>query len=920
MTPQNFDPQIPDPLPPTFEVPTPDIPQASFSLIQEQKNRVNSTQGFYDWLLDLIKKWIPDILGVIVGSLIGLIELIAAWFIKIFFRITRGADFGSDEVVAQVVGGLFGVDVAKAAFTDLTNRDAMTPVANTLIEAMFVGLGARYSGVTALPNNASTANAEKFLSTILKMEIDSYALGLTFELASIGAIDKVGELADNVQRGMGLGRMARRVLQPPVKALVIDPFQKAINQTFLPTLLTAEMDIRQYLRGTIDRTTLDIHMQWKGYSPDKVEALINFHRVHLSFADLFAGIEHGLLQDQPFYDLMQAQGYDHESAALRYNIEIAKQKNTASLALAHKALEEFTHGNISGNELDTYIHASELTPMQQDHLAKLALFTQTTKRAKIPLQQGVQLVEKGIWTIDQWRTNALDHGYSLADVDDLELLLLQKIVDQADAAKKRADAAKAKADSLAARIAKQKAAADKALAEVEEHGVSIARYETLVKDGLRTMADYQHFLALKGIAPDNVAAFAAHLQNVIDAAKLKKAAQPGATGSAKAKGLPISVLEHAVKAGNMTMGEFESRLTTAGVVPADVAVLVELLTEEIAAAKVKADAIAAAHAAALIKHVNLGQEFLAARQGIIGVADFQAWLHSKGFADPDAAILVQELRNKMAADAAALARKKVVAPGGVQKGLTAAQVEQEVRAGLAPMSAYGAALMAAGYDAEAQAGLESLLQARIDHDKLVAAARGQANGLLSAKGLSLADYERAVKAKVLPLGAYTDALARAGVSGADAQTLSLVLASSIKNVTPKPTTVPTVQKLLSEKGISLGRLESDVLAGRMQMAAFSTVLTGAGATADQVSQITGVLQLELDQRAAAEALKLAAGKVAGSKQLSLADEVAAIKVNVQGVPDYAALAAKLGYDPAAVQILVKTIQANPKIVPPAAGA
>src|SRR5882672_6495219 len=916
MTPEGFTPQLPEVPAPTFEIPTPDIPRADFKLIQQQKREGDKESKIYQWLLDLIKDWIPTIVGKIIGSLLGLVEIVAAWLLRIFFRVFRSAEFGSDEIAAQVVSGLFGVDVASATFKNLGDHGARLPVARNMIEAIMTSMGGSFSGGTHEASVPTSEPAEKMLSVILHMTIDGWAQGLLMELISLGQIHAVGELREAVEQSLGLGRMSRRAFQPAVKAFVVDPFTKLINQNMRPTGLSAEVDIRQFLRGLITRGQLDTEMGYKGYTPERVEALLNYNRAHLSPAELIEATNFGLMGDQSFEDAMKAQGYDSDTALTKFNIEIAKQNNAAALELARYAVGQFRQGHLTVEALNGYINSDALSFGQKRNLVALAQFEKDHPQTKLSLQQGVQMVEAGIWTISQFRDLAASHRYAANDVDDLELLLLHKVADAADAVNRRQDQAKAKADAEKARIEKAKAAAARALAEVEVHGVSIARYETLVMDGIKTVSEYQTFLVGKGLSPGNVAAFVAHLSNRLSAAAAKAGAGAGAAATAKAKGLSVAQLEKAVKAGALSMGEYESRLAHVGLTPEDVSILVEVLTEELAAAKVKADAAAAAKAAAKVKGVNLAQEELAARQGLVSVDQFRAWLTSHGWADPDLSLIVAELQAKIAADAAARALKAGGAGTPAARGLGLAQLERAVRRGVSPMSDYTLALAKAGYDADAQTALQSLLQLQIDQDAHTAALRGQADGLLSPRGLTLPDIERAVKAKVLPMGAYTDALARAGVSADAIQTLSLVLAASIKNVTPPAATVKSVSALLTAAGLSLSSLEGDVLAERLPLSAFGTILSGAGVPASQVAQLEGVMQLRLDQRKAAAALAADAGKKAVAKQLSLGQEVAAIRASVQGLPDYQTLAGKLGYDPAAVQILVATLAADPKLFPP----
>lgn len=901
---------LPPPLDPILEVPTPQIPDADFVSIGAGLAKGVKDSGTWDWLLNLILKWIPWIIGKIVGTLMGLLLMVAANFVRLFFQVFHNAGFGVDTLAAELIGGLFGVQVSSSAFAQFSDHASREHVAVDIGEAIMEGLSGFTHGGSGGPLTASAAGADKFLKTVLEMEMTGWSQDMLMELVSFGHITAVEHLREAMEQGLGIGNLSRRVLGVPVNTLVVQPFQYLVNERYRPTLLSVDLVVKQFMRNLINRGQLDQELAWRGYTPERIEALINAHTFHLSVEQIVTLRRQAIIDDFSYGGLLQDIGIPRATANLISQSHEQAHRHGLKMQLANHALELFRKAEISGAQLDPLISDIELSSDEIDYFHKIADFTVLGKRTLLSLSQGTELVTRGIWTISQFHSLAASHGYDANDAFDLELLLLSKVQGQAEtiAAREARAHAKALADQAKAAETIRKAAA--ALVEEQVHGVSISRYETLVLDGLKTMADYTTFLTNKGLAADNVAAFAAHLQLRVNRAGQLAAGAGGAAASARKKQLSISQLERAVKSGALTMAEYSTRLTTAGVAAPDVAILVDILIAELDKAAVRDAAIAAAHQRSLHHGLNLHEEQLAVRQGFRTVADYQTFLSAAGYDDPDATILVAQMNALIAADAAARALRAAPLPAGAAKGLNLAQMERAVRAGVVPIANYTAELVRAGYDANAQAALTSLLQMRVDQDARTAAIRGQAQGALAARGLTLSDVERAVKARVLPMSAYTDALTRAGVDAASANVLALTLAAGIKAVTTPAAVAASASKLVSAAGFSLAKLESDVVAGRLGLPAFSAVLSGAGVAQGDITRIAGVLQLELDQKAAAAALLGQATQRATSRDLSLTQEIAAVKVGVQGLPDYSALAAKLGYDPVEVQILAATLEAQ----------
>jgi len=892
------------------DLPTPIVPRANFVAIGQQiqqgmdeaRAAVKAAPGWLDWVGGLV--------GLILGTILGWLARIFAAIIAVWFQIWHNAEEGTDAISAAAVSGLFGVAQPSSAFTSAEQADSRAGVRNSIAQTIISGLFPGATGGAGGSIQPGHAGADNFVQIAMRIAIEGWLQGWVFEVGSAGQVETFGELKDIVERSLGMGRLMRRVLAAPLKILLEDPFTWELNQRYHPTLLQAGELVREYLRGKLDRGALQSAMDYHGYTSDKVDALINLTRAHMSPGQLLQLELHSSRTQADTIAALQAQGWDSDTAPLVRFVELQARLDAWNLKIVDELATAVADRKADAAALDEFMREAGLPDLEQALIRTLTNNRAAHNRTFLSIAEGQQMVEKGIWTLDKFRSLALQHGYALGDETDLELLLLGKVKDMGDAQAKRDAIAKAKADAAAAKQKAAQAKAANAAAAAQAKGVSLAAFQALIADGLKTVDDYRVFLAGKSIAPDNIDALVTVEQGKLDKAKAAQGVAGSATAAAKAKGLSVAQLESAVKTGVIGLDEYQTRLEAAGVSQADALTLREVLSDQLDAAKTKASALAQTKATAAVKHVDLTQEQKAVRIGLATIDDYSAFLAARAFAPEDATLLVGELQQQLNADQAAKKLKAANSPTGSAKGLTLAETEKAVRAGVKTIDDYKAALAAQGYDADAQAALVSLLQLQLQQDADTLAAQGRASGLLGQRGVSLTDLARAVKLGVVPLSVYTDALGRSGVSSDDAQVLTLTLAAQTKQTKQTVGAQPAVSKLLTAAGFSLATLEKDVLAGKITIDQFTGTLSGAGVAAADVANLAQLASDELANQAHITGLVNDATARAAAKHLNLAQETAAVKAGVKTTDEFAAFVASLGYDAADVATLQATLLAQ----------
>jgi len=890
------------------DIPTPETPAPDFKTIGQTfaaagtaaRKEAAKDDSNFDWLWRQLVKAVKAVLS----SIVDLFTLVLSGILDVL----DGSHGAMDRLAQVVLSGMFGLESATGSWANLKDATSRHASAEGITSVFRNALGSGQGASGEL--KPGHAGADAFLKAVTHMAIEGWLLGWVVELADGGQLETFAELKDIIESSLGLGRLSRRALAPPMKVLVEDPYTWELNQTYHPTLLTAGEAVRFYLRGGIDRAGLQKIMDLHGYASTLVDELIWDNKAKLPPADIQMLVDTKQLTQEQAVQRLNHQGYDNTDAVTLLQA-IQQGKITAEWRHQLEVLGQlYIERKLPAGEWRNFVDQSQLPAWQKDIMVQTIQFKAAANRTRFTMGEGELLVKKGLWNLNEFRDLATYHGYSPEDERDLELLLLVEIKDAADAASKRAAAEQARKDAAKAHAAAAAAKALQVKTEIESKGVSQAQYETLVEEGLRSFQQYHAYLTSKGIAIDNADALVTVLGNKLASKKAAAALKAAAAGKAKARALDVSQLESAVKQGLISLPEFIARMEQIGMSATDAQLLGQELQGQIDSAAVKEKAAAAAKAAAAVKRVDLGQEERAVRLGLQTIQQYAAFLDAQGFEPHDRDVLVAVLGAQLAADQQTAAQKQAAAAKASQKGIPLAQLERLVRAGIKQPADYQAALAAAGVDAADQAALMQFLDLQMQQDQQDLIVHGNAAGLVGQLGPSLADLARAVKLGVIPIDGYQDALQRAGVAAADQQTLVKNLAAEIKATRAQQSTTKTVAKQVAAAGVSLGTLERDVLRGVLLLEQFEGLLAGYGVPAAQVMDVVALLKDQIANQQAIQTLVNQAAARAAAKGLNLAEDTAAFKQGVMSEYEWRQRVADLGYDAADVEILFETLAAQ----------
>ena len=326
-----------------------------------------------------------------------------------------------------------------------------------------------------------------------------------------------------------------------------------------------------------------------------------------------------------------------------------------------------------------------------------------------------------------------------------------------------------------------------------------------------------------------------------------------------------------------------------------------------AAAKAKADAAAAktkaaqdkAAAAALQaadKGITLAEAEALVKAGNWTFAQLEGFLTSKGYG-PDAIAGIEALlHEKMAKAAATAAKTSGVRTAAKAKGINLAQMEKAVVDGILTPEALASWLTAQGFDAADTAVIVEETQQALDAAKLRQATRAAKSAEAGKRGISLPALERAVRLHITPIQTYTAALQNAGFDSSSVDLLTATLAAQMTQDALAKAGKGSSTGQPAAKVPTLSQMESEVSAGIRPISDYSAALSKAGYAADDVTQLTELLQHKIDHSAAAAALHSDAVGNAVKRGIDLAQAEAAVLGGINTMDDYDAMLQTLGYD------------------------
>jgi hypothetical protein len=327
--------------------------------------------------------------------------------------------------------------------------------------------------------------------------------------------------------------------------------------------------------------------------------------------------------------------------------------------------------------------------------AKRAAAEQQAAIKHIDLTRFESLVRRGHRTLEDYDALLSSLGYDDASRAAMQELLQLKVNDDRAAEQLRAAAA----------------------AQSTATGPTLEQMRRAVILGVRTQDQFDTYLTANGYTADAHAILVAELQSDVAEADAARQRREAADQARREPVLPLATVERAARLGLVTPDVYLERLRADGYDEDDVAIASDLLLTEIADVQDKRQQRDQAAPAAKDGGLTLAQVEADVMAGTASIEDYRARAIALGLVADDAAALTDLLAAEVSAYGDAELLRADADTDSAGKGLSLAQLEGAVRAGVKTLDEYRSDVMDLGYAPDAAA----LLAAVLAHQLLTAA-------------------------------------------------------------------------------------------------------------------------------------------------------------------------------------------------------
>jgi len=296
--------------------------------------------------------------------------------------------------------------------------------------------------------------ARRFMGYGMSFAVREANVGVLGEVASLGFLKNFRDYGENMVANLAIGRLMRIALRPLMQVAIADPLTQAMNKQYHPKLLNESQVVTLFHHGLIDQATLFEELERQGYDAQRIRALVEVLKTHISPDDLELLWRYGVLSRGDAASKLTAQGFSADDAEMHLKVIDLRRLDSIVRAQADLAQKQFEDGVLDADELRAALEALPLTDDEKQLRRVLAAsHVELPRRFPTLAQMGTALTE-GVITVGEYDEFLLREGYSSDDATILRLLALlktAKALEARQAAEARAAAKEAAAKAKAAK-------------------------------------------------------------------------------------------------------------------------------------------------------------------------------------------------------------------------------------------------------------------------------------------------------------------------------------------------------------------------------------------------------------------------------------------------------------------------------------
>jgi hypothetical protein len=272
-------------LPPGFNPPIPPTDVNVAGLVQSEVDPRKRAQleslgqkdgGWFSNIWSHFWAAVYDGIGYLLAQFVGGLDEVLA-FVGKFFLIGQGEKNASFyDLEATILEDLTGVKVDAAALKNSAFGSGRLAAMKTFGSDLYNELAKEFKPTSGNLEAGDAAPAQAFLGFLMNFAIRQGNIELLTSLLpeSVRVGDGFRAYGELMAKNLGLGRMARRALQPLIQILVADPLMYQLQQQYRPKRIGATPAIKKFFRDATFEQQMRTELGQEGYTDDRINDLI----------------------------------------------------------------------------------------------------------------------------------------------------------------------------------------------------------------------------------------------------------------------------------------------------------------------------------------------------------------------------------------------------------------------------------------------------------------------------------------------------------------------------------------------------------------------------------------------------------------------------------------------------------------------
>ena len=267
---------------PPVTVTVSDVTEAEVNFREQAKQQAlgQSDAGVYNSLWAARAAHISDAPAAVISIITGFVDVILAEVVKLLTAAQGEKNSSFYDLAAAALHDLTGVEIDAAALKNSSFGSGRLAGMEKFGGDLYDILEQEFKPTSGDLEVGDTSPAKKFLGFLMNFAIRQGNIETILSMIpeEYRIVDGAREYGELMAKNLGLGRMARRALQPLIQILVADPLMYQLQQTYRPKRIGAGEAIKDYFRGAIELADLQRELAQEGYSDTRQTRLMDAAR------------------------------------------------------------------------------------------------------------------------------------------------------------------------------------------------------------------------------------------------------------------------------------------------------------------------------------------------------------------------------------------------------------------------------------------------------------------------------------------------------------------------------------------------------------------------------------------------------------------------------------------------------------------